>query len=93
LTENCTLEDWREIVVRAVADAKAGGLGAARAREWLSRLLVGTDPVAMNALAEELAQVAAMVEIATDETRFPCWPAAAAGHFAGEDTTGPSAPP
>jgi hypothetical protein len=38
LTEAVTLDDWREVVERAREDAKGGD---ARARQWLSDLLVG----------------------------------------------------
>jgi hypothetical protein len=38
LTAVCTLDEWRGICRRAVKDAKAGD---ARARDWLSKYLVG----------------------------------------------------
>jgi hypothetical protein len=34
----CSIEDWEEVVRRAVVDAKAGD---ARAREWLSAYVLG----------------------------------------------------
>ena len=40
--EVVSIDDWREIASRAVADAKSGD---ARAREWLGRYLVGDRPV------------------------------------------------
>jgi hypothetical protein len=45
------LKDWREIVRRAVTDAKAGD---GQARNWLSKLLCGDDPLALVELVEEL---------------------------------------
>ena len=47
----CTPEDWREIVARAVEDAKEGD---PKAREWLARYLVGA-PVTMAPRPFELA--------------------------------------
>ncbi|QDS97687.1 hypothetical protein [Adhaeretor mobilis] len=41
ITNRVTLEDWQEVVGRAIEDAKKGD---ARARDWLSRYLVGVDP-------------------------------------------------
>jgi hypothetical protein len=46
--------DWRAIIQRAVADAKAGD---AKARDWLSKYLVGDEPLALVDLADELAQL------------------------------------
>ncbi len=43
--------DWRAIIGKAVADAKAGD---AKARDWLSKYLVGDEPLALVELAEEL---------------------------------------
>jgi hypothetical protein len=51
LTAAVTLPDWREIVKRAVADAKAGD---AQARNWLSKHLCGDDPLALAELVEEM---------------------------------------
>jgi hypothetical protein len=45
------LKDWREIVKRAVEDAKAGD---AKARNWLSKHLCGNDPLGLIELVEEL---------------------------------------
>ncbi len=55
VSEACPPETWREIVARAVADAKAGD-GAARA--WLAGYVVGrpaTVAVTLHALAVEAA--------------------------------------
>jgi hypothetical protein len=38
LSDACPLDDWRIIVSRAVEDAQAGD---ARAREWISRFVLG----------------------------------------------------
>lgn len=54
--ETVSPSDWREIIARAVADAKAGD---ARARDWLSKYLVGDDPFALVKLADELASLKA----------------------------------
>jgi hypothetical protein len=45
------LEDWTQIVRKGVADAKDGD---ARAREWLSRSLIGADPIPVQAQVDEL---------------------------------------
>ncbi len=55
VSEACSPETWREIVARAVADAKAGD---AAARAWLAGYLVGrpaTVAVTLHALAVEAA--------------------------------------
>lgn len=51
LGEAVALDDWREVVARAVADAKAGDQGA---RNWLAKYLLGANP-------------RTLLEIATDE--------------------------
>ncbi len=48
LGEAVTLNDWREVVARAVTDAKAGD---APARAWLAKYLVGDKPSALLDLA------------------------------------------
>jgi hypothetical protein len=47
----CTPEDWVAIVDRAVEDAKAGD---ARARSWLTKILVGDDPHAVAEINERI---------------------------------------
>ncbi len=47
----CKLRDWREIVARAVIEAKAGD---GVARRWLSDILVGRDPLGLAALLDEM---------------------------------------
>jgi hypothetical protein len=48
LSEAVSLDDWREIVLATVGAAKVGD---ARAREWLTRLLIGTEPLTITELA------------------------------------------
>ncbi len=50
----CSLEQWRQIVGRAVADAIAGD---AVARRWLSDVLIGKDPVVVRDLVDEVRAV------------------------------------
>jgi hypothetical protein len=38
----CSIEDWQEIVTKAVADAKAGN---AKAREFLARYILADSPI------------------------------------------------
>jgi hypothetical protein len=48
LGETITLADWREIVARAVADAKRGDPAA---RAWVSRYVLGSHPSSLLTLA------------------------------------------
>jgi hypothetical protein len=50
LGDAVTLDDWREVVARAVSDAKAGDQGA---RNWLAKYLIGTDPPTLLRIAAE----------------------------------------
>jgi hypothetical protein len=43
LSDSVTLEDWREIVTRAVADAKS--------RDWIAKYVVGASPSPLIELA------------------------------------------
>ena len=62
LSERLTLDDWRGIVDRAVADASSGD---ARARDWLSRYVLGVEPMRLTDLAlRELMGVSADAELA-----------------------------
>src|SRR5215468_771491 len=45
------VEDWKKVVAKALTQAKAGD---AKAREWLSKMLVGSDPIPLAKLVEEL---------------------------------------
>jgi hypothetical protein len=58
------LADWQAIIQKAVAEAKGGN---ARAREWLSKYLVGEDPLVLAELADELARLKADLGVG-DET-------------------------
>lgn len=49
LTEVVTLDDWRQIGARAVADAKTGDKAA---REWLSKYLIGDSPPTLRGHAD-----------------------------------------
>jgi hypothetical protein len=64
LVEAVPLSDWRAIVQKAVADAKVGN---PKAREWLSKYLLGDDPLALVELADELARLKADLGVG-DET-------------------------
>ena len=62
LSERLSLDDWREVVSRAVQDARSGD---AKARDWLSRYALGTEPMSLTALAlRERMQVSSEAEIA-----------------------------
>ena len=62
LSERLSLDDWRSIVDRAVADASSGD---ARARDWLSRYVLGVEPMRLTDLAlRELMGVSADAELA-----------------------------
>ena len=62
LSERLSLDDWRSIVDRAVADASSGD---ARARDWLSRYALGSEPMSLTALAiRERMQVSSEAELA-----------------------------
>jgi hypothetical protein len=50
----CTTEDWRAIVEKAVKDARKGN---PIARRWLSDILVGRDPMALQDILAELRAV------------------------------------
>ena len=62
LSERLSLDDWRDIVGRAVKDARSGD---ARARDWLSRYVLGSEPLSLTALAlREQMQVSSEAELA-----------------------------
>jgi hypothetical protein len=46
-----SVADWRVVVEKALAQAKDGD---PKARDWLSRMLVGADPIPLTKLVEEL---------------------------------------
>jgi hypothetical protein len=63
LSEKLSLDDWREIVGRAIDDARAGD---SKAREWVSRYALGSEPMPLTALAiRDYMQVSSEAEIAT----------------------------
>jgi hypothetical protein len=49
----CPLKDWKGICRKAV---ELAGKGDAKARQWLSTLIVGADPIALRLLAGEVEQ-------------------------------------
>jgi len=57
MRDNIPLDAWIKIVARAKKDAMAGD---ARARDWISKYLVGDDPITIIELYEELEQVKAI---------------------------------
>jgi hypothetical protein len=57
----CSLEDWRQITLRAVQDAKQGDSSA---REWLAKYLVGLPGVVAPTVTEALA-----AELTGDDAR------------------------
>jgi hypothetical protein len=48
ISDALPLDTWREIVEKAIADAKAGD---AKAREWLTRHVIGDKPMSLFDLA------------------------------------------
>src|SRR4029079_17928163 len=50
LGEAVALDDWREVVARAVSDAKAGDQGA---RNWLAKYLLGSKPRTLLEIAAD----------------------------------------
>jgi hypothetical protein len=50
-TEICTPDEWKAIVRKALAQAKAGDC---RARDFLLRILLGSDPVTLSDTLDEL---------------------------------------
>jgi hypothetical protein len=68
LVEAVTLSDWRVIVEQAEAQAKAGN---PKARDWLSKHLLGDDPFALVALAGELQRLKSQLGVGDDGGRDP----------------------
>ena len=68
LAEAVSPADWRAIVARAVADAKGGN---PKAREWLSKHLLGDDPLALVELREELERFKSEMGVGDDGGRDP----------------------
>jgi hypothetical protein len=68
LTEAVTVPEWQLVVGKALEQAKGGDH---RAREWLSKHLIGDEPVEVLALVEELrAELEAMRHDAETETAW-----------------------
>ena len=54
LRDGVPLDEWRRVVARALRDAKAGD---AKAREWLSKYLIGENTDAMLEALELIAEL------------------------------------
>jgi hypothetical protein len=54
LRRGVPMEEWEKVVARALADAKRGD---AKAREWLSKYLVGDDPLVMLDVLDRLEEL------------------------------------
>ena len=62
LSDAVSLSDWREVVAKALADAKSG---CPKARNWLTKYLLGDQPPSLLSLAaDELDEKTADAEIA-----------------------------
>ena len=67
LSDAVDLDTWREICKAAADKAKAGD---AKAREWLTRLLLGSEPPRLSAITiKELAEISAEAELASKAKR------------------------
>src|SRR5690348_8204282 len=66
LTEEVTDEDWREVVRAALADAKVGD---ARARLWLSKYVLGDDPLEVLERIDQLEDALREAQEARDAYR------------------------
>jgi hypothetical protein len=61
LSDDITLDDWKDIVKAAVTAAKQGD---GKARDWLTRFLVGSNPLSLTDLAaDETAELGAERDI------------------------------
>ncbi len=66
LGDAVSIDDWREVVERAVVDAKAGD---AKARDWLTKHLLGEKPPTLLGLAaKEERSYSAGEEVAAEAT-------------------------
>ena len=66
LAEAVSPADWRAIVARAVTDAKGGN---PKARDWLSKHLLGDDPLALVELREEFERLKSEMGVGDDGGR------------------------
>jgi hypothetical protein len=67
LADAVTIDDWRQVVGQAKADALAGD---SKAREWLAKYLLGAQPMKLTDLtADEVAGIdeAEAVALAADK--------------------------
>jgi hypothetical protein len=80
LTRECPLKSWPAICRKAVADATQGDH---QARSWLSKYLLGDDPVAVTELVEALS-----AELERIKHVYPNGVAAGADAFGGGPTKG-----
>ncbi len=64
LGDAVSLDDWQAIVSRAVADAKAG---ESKARDWLTRYLIGSTPPSLLAIAAREERSASETDDPVDE--------------------------
>jgi hypothetical protein len=54
-----SIEEWKRIVCRAVEDAIDGDH---KAREWIGRLLIGDEPIALAEVVEEIEHLKAVLK-------------------------------
>lgn len=68
LSDALLLDDWREIVGKAIEDAKDGD---AKAREWVSRYALGAAPISLHELAaREVLGIEADYEVAAEADKI-----------------------
>jgi hypothetical protein len=77
LNSAVTLDDWQQIVDRAVLDAKNGD---AKAREWIAKHVIGDNPPSLTSLAaaqqagmsidDQIAATAGQLTLQAQMTRF-----------------------
>lgn len=68
MTEIVTLDSWRAIVKRALADALQGD---SRARAWLSGYLIGKPPQILDIRAADAALIARLMDALKDANMEP----------------------
>jgi hypothetical protein len=90
LAQAVPLAEWQAIVAKAVTDAKAGN---AKAREWLSKHLLGDDPLAVVELADELARLKSELGVRDENDGVPARISqSAANGTGGAASAGPAGP-
>jgi hypothetical protein len=80
LVDAVPLSDWRAIVERAVADARAGN---PRARDWLSKYLLGDEPIALVEMADELQRLKSELGVGDEDGGVPARPGGPAANGSG----------